>query len=298
MVTAHISLSRGNTGSDSLFADANVIWFMRGRTKIDHRLTIKDGQRFQMKMCVWILNLVPDSESGKACGLLVCSLAVIWQAVIKSGLTFGLLYLEQLSLPYTMTDAAISDSDDRQLLTRLCITHPSLISIPSFQQRTAKHRGSSGSDRHSHSVGSTPLNFFRTGLFIQGSFLLHLNADCTTALENTCFRVVGGVAILSQFTRYTEAILEKDRKSTIACWRSVWTTTTTNHTNLKRWCLMTCEWDSTIKYLSAESPTAPLNCSEPWWQLPLRATLVNWTQVNLTPNKLWKTKGNSNKRTV
>lgn len=139
--------------------------------------------------------------------------------------------------------------------------------------------------------------FFRTGLFIQGSFLLHLNADCTTALENTCFRVVGGVAFLSQFTRYTEAILQKDRKSTIACWRSVWTTTT-NRTNLKRWCLMTCEWDSTIKYLSAELPSAPLNCSEPWWQLPLRASLVNWTQVNLTPNKLWETKGNSNKRTV
>lgn len=100
MVKVHISLRRRNTGSDGLFADANVIWFMRRGAKIDLRVTIRDGQRFHIKMCARILNLVPDSEPGEAGVLPACRLVVISQVVIKSGLTFGLLYLEQLALPF------------------------------------------------------------------------------------------------------------------------------------------------------------------------------------------------------
>lgn len=87
---------------------------------------------FRMKMRARILYLIPESESGEARGLRVWSLAGIWQVVIKSGLPFGLLYLEQLSLPSTMTDAAISDSDDCQLLTRLCITPSSPLCLYLF----------------------------------------------------------------------------------------------------------------------------------------------------------------------
>ena len=190
MVKAHISLSRGILARTAclqmqMWSD---LW-EAGNTKSDHRSGIKDGQRFfewkkKQKTCVRILNPAPDSESArkKAGGLLLWSVAVIWQPVIKSGLAFGSLYLEQLSLPSSVTDAAISDSDDCQLLTRLCLTHPSLLCLYLFfsgggkslafsQQREASSRERQLELRHALSPSRRWLEtscFYRAGIFIPG----------------------------------------------------------------------------------------------------------------------------------
>lgn len=165
---------------------------MRRGAKIDLGVTIRDGQRFHIKMWARILNLVPDSEPGEAGGRLVCRLVVIWQVVIKSGLTFGSLYLEQLALPLlpwqmpqlviVMTANCWHGFVSPAHLHLVCFFFGGggnyyLILIPSFQWRRANHRGSSVPDRCSHTVSATPaFLFFPTAVFVQVP--LCVNADC------------------------------------------------------------------------------------------------------------------------
>lgn len=52
--------------------------------------------------------------------------------MIKSGQAIASLYLEKLFLSSKRTEAAISVSDDCQLLTWLCITHPSWLCLYRF----------------------------------------------------------------------------------------------------------------------------------------------------------------------
>lgn len=137
-------------------------------------------------------------SSEKQSELLVWSLAVIWQTdVIKSGQAIASLYLEKLFLSSKRTKAAISVSDDCQLLTWLCITHPSWLCLYRFLRweslaylsimsptDNADRRGSLGSGRCFLPSGDwlDAICCFRIGLFFKVSLLPH--TDSTKNMRN------------------------------------------------------------------------------------------------------------------
>lgn len=106
-----------NGGSDCLFLGCNAIWFMPGQEQICPQVDYKIRVDLKWKH--------HDSASNPRQWGWACTAGASARCYLTGSETirFGIGIV--VPEPFTVTDAAISNSDDCQVLTRLCVKHPS-----------------------------------------------------------------------------------------------------------------------------------------------------------------------------